>query len=141
MANKKTPKANKGRDANGKFLPGHSITDTYADWIKKLTPEQLAKHKQDRKVRKTRRQDFNAILDANREEWLSDLHTGMKVMAEKAKAGDQKAMDSLHDKLLEKEKESLAIDMTSTVDVNISDEQMKQMAALLLAAKDDGKND
>jgi len=109
-----------GRDEKGHFLPGHKAPNNYADWIKKLTPEERDAHLIKRRKKATRKADLAAIIDENRAEWLADIHNAMRIQIEKAKLGDTKALDSIYDKIIGKDKESLDVLINPENSINVN---------------------
>ena len=86
------------------WKPGYA---PYAEWVKKLTPEQYAAHQLERKKRKTLKQTMKAVQDEYRAEWAAALHNAAVSVIEKAiREGDPNAFNAVWDRFIGKPKET-----------------------------------
>jgi len=83
----------------------------YADFLKRLTPEEKAAHLQERANRKTMRKAMELIIEEQQSQWLSGLNNAAAVMLAKAlDTGDHQAFIAVWDRIVGKPKDEVTIE-------------------------------
>lgn len=83
---------------NTPWKPGQA---PYADWLKKLTPEQKAAHLKQRRERKAMREVMKQTIDEYQAQWAAELHNAAWAVLMKARReGDAQAFASVFDRIV-----------------------------------------
>jgi cell division inhibitor SulA len=79
----------------------------YAEWLKKLTPEQKAAHLQKRKEKKAMKVAMKEVVEQYQTRWIAELHNAAWAQLVKAReSGDTQAFVAVWDRIVGKPQES-----------------------------------
>jgi hypothetical protein len=83
---------------NTPWKPGQA---PYADYLKKLTPEQREAHLKKRRERKAMRQVMKEVVEEYQTQWASELHNAAWAVLMKARReGDAQAFAAVFDRIV-----------------------------------------
>jgi len=83
---------------NKAWKPG---TAPYADWLKKLTPEEREAHLKKRRERKAMRQVMKEVVEEYQTQWAAEMHNAAWAVLMKARnEGDAQAFATVFDRIV-----------------------------------------
>ena len=89
----------------------HPGTAPYADWLKKLTPEEKEEHLRQRRARKAMRKAMQTVVEEYQTRWVSELHNAAWEQLMQARArGDTQAFVAVWDRIIGRPQENLSVD-------------------------------
>lgn len=84
--------------------PGHA---PYAEWLKKLTPEQRAAHLQKRREKKAMKQAMKEVVEEYQHRWVAEMNmAAWKVLQRARETGDPQAFIAVYDRIIGRPQEA-----------------------------------
>jgi lysyl-tRNA synthetase class I len=82
-------------------------TAPYAEWLKKLTPEQREAHLRKRREKKAMREVMKQVVDEYQTQWAAEMHNAAWAVLMKARdTGDAQAFAAVFDRIVGRPQEA-----------------------------------